>query len=197
MNSEDQGFYDNAGRLIRKGDDVVYLKAKVGPRYVVKVLSISDPDETALIEFESGDTARVEQSMLFATARPHLPANEHIADSWTRVDAYLRHAILEPMSKDNMLLLAFACEQATEGPWYDITFDGNIIAGKEQPEDTRYDVIVSCTWPDVISVAGMDRALTATLEEREANAKFIALARDAVPRLIAEVIEWRRKNAGR
>lgn len=51
-------------------------------------------------------------------------------------------------------------------PWFDMTF------GPEVTDGAPY-VIVSCTWPDVITVATMDRAMTATLAEQQANAKLI------------------------
>lgn len=56
---------------------------------------------------------------------------------------------------------------ATEGPWFEMTFGPEVTGGEPQ-------VILSCDWPAVIEVACMGRAMTATFEEQQANARYIA-----------------------
>jgi len=58
----------------------------------------------------------------------------------------------------------------TPGPWFHINL------GPEVTDGNSHEVLVSCSLPDIISVCTMDNALTATLAEKEDNARLIAAA---------------------
>lgn len=72
------------------------------------------------------------------------------------------------MTLDLATKFAALVERITPGPAFHIVFGEDV--GCNPP-----DHYVSCTWPDFIEVAHMGNALTATQEEKAANAEFIAL----------------------
>lgn len=71
--------------------------------------------------------------------------------------------------------------QHTPGPWFVHDFADPAIVWNPSPAH----VTVSCDHPATITVASMDNALTATLEEARANARLIAAAPDMLAALRA------------
>lgn len=71
--------------------------------------------------------------------------------------------------------------QHTPGPWF--VHDFSEAPGFANPSPA--DVTVSCDHPATITVASMDRAMTATLGEARANAHLIA----AAPELLT-ALKW-------
>lgn len=77
---------------------------------------------------------------------------------------------------------------ATEGPWFLHDFR------EASSEPSVYDIQVSFTDPDSLSVCHMANGITGTFDEALANAAFIAAARSDVPSLAAEVRRLRAEN---
>lgn len=78
-----------------------------------------------------------------------------------------------------------AAEKATPGPWFMHDFANPLVSR----DPCAQDVTVSCASPDHIEVAHMSGGLYGYkgISQAQADAHFIALSREAVPALIAEV----------
>ena len=76
-------------------------------------------------------------------------------------------------------------EATTPGDWNVQDFADPAVSSDPSPRD----IYISCSWPDHIGIASMERGLTATLEEARANAAFIAAANPTTILALLDALE--------
>jgi hypothetical protein len=105
----------------------------------------------------------------------------------------------EPMSEAELVEIADLAARATPGPWQ-VRFLDDVHAMSLVAVSTRPDTGLGERWPDfdpTIMIAATlvqePRYVCSSDERWDENAAFIAAARTAIPRLLAEIARLRRE----